>query len=63
MKKIIAIIIYFLLATGFSTETFGQSTYFRSICQGDTVMYWGNVYSQTGTYNNCLLYTSDAADE
>ncbi len=54
MKKIIAIIIYFLLATGFSTETFGQSTYFRSICQGDTVMYWGNVYSQTGTYNNGL---------
>jgi hypothetical protein len=58
MKKIFAAIACFILVMNITTETFSQATFFRSICQGDTVLYWGNVYAQTGTYNNGseLLY-------
>lgn len=58
MKKIIIATISLFLTISFTSPIYGQTTYFRSICQGDTVMYWGNTYAQTGTYNNGseLLY-------
>lgn len=51
MKKIIIMIACSLLIAGFASKSFGQH-YSRDICEGDTVIYWGNVYSQSGTYQD-----------
>lgn len=51
MKKIITAITAIILAFGVSSEMLASTTN-RSICQGDSVLFMGQYYSQSGTYTN-----------